>query len=189
MTLAQTLSGPVEGLVENDLHIFKGIPYAAPPLGERRWLPPAPHAPWEETRPAQRFGSAAPQTPLAALEFLAAFDVGSNIAEDCLTLNVWTPGLDDAQRPVLVWIHGGAFVIGAGSQALYDGSHLAAKGDAVVVTINYRMGALGFLHLNEITGGRIPSSGNEGLLDQAAAWTCGALLTRRGAACSRLAAD
>ncbi len=169
MTLAQTLSGPVEGLVENDLHIFKGIPYAAPPLGERRWLPPAPHAPWEETRSAQRFGSAAPQTPLAALEFLAAFDVGSNIAEDCLTLNVWTPGLDDAQRPVLVWIHGGAFVIGAGSQALYDGSHLAAKGDAVVVTINYRMGALGFLHLNEITGGRIPSSGNEGLLDQAAA--------------------
>ncbi|MCH2173004.1 carboxylesterase/lipase family protein [Myxococcota bacterium] len=169
MTIASTTSGPVEGYQDNNLHVFKGIPYAAPPLGERRWLPPIPHAPWSEVRPAQRYGPVAPQRSLAAVEFLSAFRVGDDIGEDCLTLNVWTPGLDDARRAVMVWIHGGAFVIGAGSQTVYDGAHLAAKGDLVVVTINYRLGALGFLNLNESTGGRIPSTGNEGLLDQGAA--------------------
>ena len=169
MTIAQTTHGPVEGFQQDALHVFKGIPYAAPPVGNRRWLPPAPHTPWSETRATKEFGPAAPQTPLAALEFLAAFDVGSKIDEDCLTLNVWTPGLDEARRPVLVWIHGGAFVIGAGSQTIYDGASLAAKGDVVVVTVNYRLGALGFLNLREVTQGRIPASGNEGLLDQSAA--------------------
>ena len=86
--------------------------------------------------------------------------------EDCLQLNVWTPGLDGARRPVLMWIHGGGFTGGTGATPTYDGEILSRRGDVVVVTINYRIGALGFLNLNEVTGGRIPSTGNEGLLDQ-----------------------
>ena len=87
--------------------------------------------------------------------------------EDCLSLNIWTPSTERSDRPVMVWIHGGAFVTGSGSSLMYDGTNLAGRGDVVVVTINYRLGALGFLNLNELTGGRIPSTGNEGLLDQA----------------------
>jgi para-nitrobenzyl esterase len=90
-------------------------------------------------------------------------------SEDCLYLNVWSPGLDDARRPVLIWIHGGAFNVGSGSQPPYDCRKLAKRGNAVVVTLNYRLGALGFLNLNEVTKGRIPAMGNEGLLDQIAA--------------------
>lgn len=86
--------------------------------------------------------------------------------EDCLNLNVFTPGCDDAARPVMLWIHGGGFTGGTGGIDLYDGGRLARRGDVVVVTINYRLGALGFLCLDEITGGRIPATGNEGLLDQ-----------------------
>ena len=167
-SIAQTRYGQVEGVRENDLIIFKGIPFATPPLGARRWLPPAPPEPWTGVRAADDFGAVAPQNPIP-LDILPAFNVGDEMREDCLYLNVWTPGLDDSKRPVLVWIHGGAFVLGSGSQALYDGSVLARRGDAVVVTINYRMGALGFMNLNEVTGGRIPATGNEGLLDQVAA--------------------
>ena len=90
-------------------------------------------------------------------------------SEDCLNLNMWTPGLNGARRPVMVWIHGGGFTIGAGSQEIYNGTVLARRGDVVIVTINYRLGPLGFLRLNDVTDGRIPSSGNEGLLDQIAA--------------------
>jgi para-nitrobenzyl esterase len=144
------------------------VPYAAPPTGARRWAPPAPPEPWTGVRPAQRFGPAAHQNPIP-LDILPAFNVGDELSEDCLYLNVWTPGLDSARRPVLVWIHGGGFVIGSGAQSLYDGATLAQRGDCVVVTINYRLGPLGFLNLNEVTGGRIPSTGNEGLLDQLAA--------------------
>jgi para-nitrobenzyl esterase len=87
--------------------------------------------------------------------------------EDCLYLNVWTPGLDDAHRPVMVWIHGGGFTSGSGSSLMYNGRTLSSRGDTVIVTINYRLNVLGFLNLNEVTGGRIPATGNEGLLDQA----------------------
>lgn len=168
MTTTQTSYGPIRGTEKNGLHIFKGIPYAAPPIGERRWLPPVAPEPWTDVRDARNYGPAAPQDP-PAIELLAAFDVGKDTSEDCLTLNIWTPALDGGKRAVMVWIHGGAFIIGAGSQDLYEGSQLAQKGDVVVVTVNYRLGALGFLNLNEVTGGRIPSTGNEGLLDQAAA--------------------
>jgi para-nitrobenzyl esterase len=119
-------------------------------------------------RAARSFGAAAPQNPIA-LDLLPAMAVGDRLDEDCLYLNVWTPAADGARRPVLFWIHGGAFVIGAGSQSVYDGAKLAARGDVVVVTINYRLGSLGFLNLQEVTGGRIPATGNEGLLDQVAA--------------------
>jgi carboxylesterase type B len=118
-------------------------------------------------RDASRFGQAAPQNTAIAGPLLS-LGIGRT-GEDCLYLNVWTPRADRARRPVLVWIHGGAFVLGAGSQTLYDGAALARRGDVVVVTLNYRMGALGFLRLRERFGDRLPATGNEGLLDQVAA--------------------
>ncbi len=161
-------SGKIEGTHTAPLYVFKGIPYAAPPVGKLRWLPPQPVAAWDGVRPAKYYGPIAPQTvmPITAMNTLREEQPQS---EDCLFLNVWTPGLDDAKRPVMVWIHGGAFNMGSGSEPNSEASKLAARGDVVIVSINYRLGLLGFLNLNEITGGKIPSTGNEGLLDQIAA--------------------
>jgi len=156
------------GSYQQRLYIFKGIPYATPPVGERRWLHPEPVEPWEGVYHAQSFGKAAPQNDLGP-PIAQDFKMNNPQSEDCLYLNIWSPGLDDARRPVLVWIHGGAFIMGSGSQAIYAGNTLAQRGDAVIVTINYRLGTLGFLRLNEITGGSIPATGSEGLLDQIAA--------------------
>ncbi len=167
-TTATTRYGQVEGTVDGATIAFKGIPYAAPPIGARRWAPPERPDPWSGVRAAKGFGPVAPQTRVP-IEFLKLLVLNDPQSEDCLTLNVWTPGADGERRPVLVWIHGGGFSIGAGSQSLYDGAALARRGNVVVVTINYRLGMLGFLNLAEITGGRIPASGNEGLLDQIAA--------------------
>jgi para-nitrobenzyl esterase len=163
-----TRFGALEGLSLKGLFIFKGIPYAAPPIGGLRWMPPMPPRPWSGVRPAFEFGPVAPQLRSSG-GFRGLVAAGPQ-DEDCLYLNIWTPGLDDARRPVLVWIHGGVFNSGSGSLPAYDGSRLAARGDVVVVTINYRLGMLGFLNLNEVTGGKIPATGNEGLLDQMAAF-------------------
>jgi len=160
--------GKLEGDDQAGLFVFKGIPFAAPPVGARRWLAPEKPAPWTGTRDARRFGAVAPQNKLM-LSALSAMVVDGEQSEDCLYLNVWTPALDGRRRPVMVWIHGGAFTIGSGSQALYDGSVLSRRGDVVVVTVNYRLGPLGFLRLADVTGGKIPASGNEGMLDQVAA--------------------
>ncbi len=166
MTVVQTNSGPVRGARENGLAVFKGIPYAAPPVGDLRWMPPQPPQPWTETRDALEFGNIAPQekSPLVPPALL----IDQPESEDCLYLNVYTAGTDGGARPVMLWIHGGGFYIGSGSQDLYDGSGLASRG-VVVVTINYRMGAFGFVRLKELTNGEIPSTGNEGILDQVAA--------------------
>ncbi len=153
---------------KSGLAIFKGIPFAAPPTGARRWLPPEKPASWTGTREARRFGGVAPQNPLL-LSALAAMVIDDPQSEDCLYLNVWTPAVDNKKRPVMVWIHGGAFEIGSGSQALYNGSTLARRGDVVVVRVNYRLGPLGFLRLADLTNGKIPAGGNEGILDQIAA--------------------
>jgi para-nitrobenzyl esterase len=163
-----TRSGRLDGDELSGLLVFKGVPFAAPPTGARRWLAPEPPPAWTATRDARRFGGVAPQNPVM-MRALSAMVIDEPQSEDCLYLNVWTPGLDAKRRPVMVWIHGGGFTIGAGSQPIYDGSVLARRGNAVVVTINYRLGALGFLRLADATGGRIPSSGNEGMLDQIAA--------------------
>ena len=98
-------------------------------------MPPQPVKPWDGVRPAKEYGSIAPQNPMAAGPI---FHVEQSQDEDCLFLNIWTPGPDDARRPVMVWIHGGAFTIGSGSDAMYEGGKLAARGDIVQVTINYR---------------------------------------------------
>ena len=118
----------------------RGIPYAAPPTGPRRFRAPEPHDGWTGVRDARRFGPAAPQLREEGLT--ANRDVQWD--EDCLTLNVCTPALDDARRPVLVWIHGGGFRTGQGAIPWYNGTSFAQRGDIVTVSLNYRLGALGF---------------------------------------------
>lgn len=176
--IVETTAGKVEGREQDGLNVFKGIPYAAPPTGVRRWLPPEPAEAWGGVYDAKSFRPIAPQDAMdpsvmppdwaAILDAWGAKDPQPQ-SEDCLYLNIWSPGLDDAQRPVFVWIHGGGFSSGSGSSPLFDGTVLSKRGDMVVVTINYRLGVLGFLNLNEITDRRIPATGNEGLLDQTAA--------------------
>jgi para-nitrobenzyl esterase len=163
----QTDRGPVVGSTSGPIHVFRGIPYARPPVGELRWRPPEEPRPWTRPLEALQFGPIAPQNP-SQLEQLFGADRPEQ-SEDCLSLNVWTPGLDDGRRPVLVWLHGGAFVTGNGATPWYDGTRLAVAGDVVVVTINYRLGAFGFLELGEMGDERYGASGNCGILDQVAA--------------------
>ncbi len=165
--LVETRRGPVRGAAEGGLAVFRGIPFARPPVGPLRFAPPQPPTPWTAVRDAVSFGPSPAQNTAVAGPVLS-LGIGRT-GEDCLYLNVWTPGADRRRRPVLVWIHGGAFVLGAGSQTLYDGSTLARRGDVVVVTINYRLGAFGFLRLRDRFGPRLAATGNEGLLDQVAA--------------------
>ncbi|MEJ2110241.1 MAG: carboxylesterase/lipase family protein [Acidobacteriota bacterium] len=167
--IAATKYGRIEGNYEDGQYVFRGIPYAASPVGKLRWQAPDPVTPWSGIRPAKKFGPIAPQNPMLGMEALAELAVTEPQSEDCLYLNVWTQGLDMHRRPVMVWIHGGAFIVGSGSQEMFLGNTLVSRGDIVLVTINYRLGALGFMNLKEITKGRIPATGCEGLLDQIAA--------------------
>jgi para-nitrobenzyl esterase len=162
----ETRSGRVEGFAHDGVFEFRGIPYARPPVEALRFCAPRREEPWSGIRSAREFGSSAPQRPLVLP--LPGMDVGS-CDEDCLTLNLTLPAEAGARRPVLVWIHGGGFVIGAGSQPLYDGAALARRGDLIVVTINYRLGPLGFLHLVELCPGLDGAVANAGLRDQVAA--------------------
>ena len=163
----ETREGWLQGVEEEGLRVFRGIPFARPAVGERRFRRPEPPQPWAGVRDASRFGPSAPQTKLQ-IDFLPGMDVGAQ-SEDCLVLNVFAPAAHGSPRPVLVWIHGGAFTIGSGSQALYDVRPLVRRGDVVVVTINYRLGALGFLHLAELAGEEFADAANAGMLDQVAA--------------------
>lgn len=152
--------GMLEGVTGGEgVHVFYGIPYAKPPIGDRRWRPPEPPEAWEGVRDATAPGVACPQIG-------GAFGDGS-VDEDCLLLNVWTPELSpESPLPVMVWIHGGGFAVGSGHERLYEGSLLARSGPVVVVTINYRLGVLGYLahaSLSAEQGGR---SGNYGFMDQ-----------------------
>ena len=151
MAIAQTVQGQLRGAEAEGLHVFRGVRYAQAPLGQLRFRPPQPAETWQGVRDALEFGPIAPQQPIPMLEALLP-SVDQPQSEDCLYLNVWTPGVDDGARPVMVWIHGGAFTIGSGSEAAYDGANLARRGDVVVVTINYRLGALGFLNLPSLGG-------------------------------------
>jgi para-nitrobenzyl esterase len=164
--VVETRSGRVEGFERDGVLAFRGIPYARPPVGAGRFCAPLREEPWGGVRSAGDFGPSAPQRPLALP--LPGMDVGA-CDEDCLFLNVATPAADGGRRPVLVWIHGGGFVIGSGSQPLYDGAVLARRGDVVVVTINYRLGPLGFLYLRELCPELEGAVGNAGLRDQLAA--------------------
>ncbi|MEQ8991032.1 MAG: carboxylesterase/lipase family protein [Pseudomonadales bacterium] len=161
MTIVETTSGPVQGRDKDGVLLFAGVPYAAPPIGTGRFRPATAAEPWREVRPAPRFAPAAPQTPSGGLTASAAV----RWDEDCLYLNISTPAADDAGRPVLFWIHGGGYRNGQGAIPWYNGARFAARGDMVVVSINYRLGAFGFTDLSAF-GGAFADSGAVGLLDQ-----------------------
>ncbi|MDE2745076.1 MAG: carboxylesterase family protein [Chloroflexota bacterium] len=144
-SIAQTTTGRIQGAIEGDLAVFRGVPYAAPPIKDLRFRAPQPHPGWDGVRDATELAPIAPQAGMDALDALLPSPPQPQ-SEDCLYLNLWTPALDAASRPVMLWIHGGAFTLGSGSEPLYSGANLARRGDVVVVTINYRLGALGFLH-------------------------------------------
>jgi para-nitrobenzyl esterase len=165
-------SGEVRGQQSQSIYSFLGMPYAASTAGANRWRPPQPVARWSEARDATVFGVDCPQgppyEPPGGTPWTSGYITHGVINEDCLSLNVWTPRLGaDARLPVLVWIHGGAFAGGSGAVPIYNGASLARRG-IVVVTINYRLGVLGFMALPELTA-EAGTSGNYGLLDQIAA--------------------
>ena len=164
--VVETGSGRLVGLEADGVRIFRGIPYAQPPVGALRFRAPAPPVPWAGERDATRFGGSAPQ-PGLMMAALPGMEVGAQ-SEDCLYLNVHAPAgaRSGDRKPVLVWIHGGGFVIGSGAQPVYDGAPLVRRGDVVVVTINYRLGVLGFLDLGEQGDVATP---NAGIIDQIAA--------------------
>jgi para-nitrobenzyl esterase len=168
-----TRTGTVEGVRLGSVDAFLGIPYAAPPVGANRWRAPQPLTLWSGVRPATTFGPSCwqPVEPKGFGPWTHEYVVQHDVSEDCLYLNVWAPA-DDAgsSKPVLVWIHGGAFCQGSGSVAIYDGRALASQG-VVVVTINYRLGVLGFLAHPDLgrESGTSAGYGNFGLQDQIAA--------------------
>jgi para-nitrobenzyl esterase len=164
--IIQTDSGRVEGITRDAVTVFKGIPFAARPIGALRWRAPQPAESWSDVRKADSFGKACIQPVFDSME--GAEPVGAQ-SEDCLYLNVWTAGGGaHASRPVMVWIHGGAFKIGDGSSSMYDGTPLAQHG-AVVVTFNYRLGHLGFFAHPALEDEQPDGPVNFGLLDQIAA--------------------
>jgi para-nitrobenzyl esterase len=161
--VAETRSGPVRGRHDGRVKAWKGIRYAAAPLGDLRFRAPQPPEPWTEVVDVTRPGYACPQPTVPGIPL----ELGAPQDEDCLTLNVWAssdtePG--DA-KPVMVWVHGGAYVFGSASQPLYDGGVLAAGGDVVLVTVNYRVGALGFLDLSSFSTSSSRFDSNLGLRD------------------------
>ncbi|MFJ8666304.1 carboxylesterase/lipase family protein [Streptomyces sp. NPDC093600] len=162
--VVQLPMGRLRGATEGGLAVFKGVPYAAPPIGPLRWRPAEPHPGWQGTREATAFGPSAPQPYREGGDQVLGTHGSPPFDEDCLTLNVWTPAAGGAKRPVMVWIHGGGFISGSGSLPNYSGETFARNGDLVVVTINYRLGPLGYLYFGE-NG----ADGNFWLTDQLAA--------------------
>jgi para-nitrobenzyl esterase len=188
----RTAYGAVTGSVQGDVLSFLGIPYAASTAAAARFMPPQPPAAWSGVRDARSFGDTCPQVPLGLSPFarkslpdqppppptamqkqLAMLftrpDPEPRQSEDCLVVNVWTPAVDSAKRPVMVWLHGGGFAVGSASNPAYSGARLAAIGDVVVVSINHRLNVFGYLYLGDIAGEAFAQSGNAGMLDLVAA--------------------
>lgn len=151
--VVRTVHGPVVGRRDSDIAVFKGLRYGDD-TGYRRFLPPQPPRPWSEPAEAFDYGAACPQRGNEP-----------NQSEDCLFLNVWTPGADEARRPVMVYIHGGGYSGGSGSHPLYDGTRLALRGDVVVVTVNHRLNIFGYGPFARVAGEGFEDSGNLGQLD------------------------
>lgn len=164
----ETAHGKVRGEIFRDISIYRGIPYGASTAGENRFLAPQPPAPWTGVRTTVLYGDTAPQAP-GRLAIGGWGDHRPEQGEDCLCLNVWTPTADRSRRPVLVWLHGGGFEAGSGSNMLYDGTNMARRGDVVIVTINHRLGIFGHCHLGDIIGDEFRGSANVGYLDIVAA--------------------
>lgn len=160
--IVNTTNGPMRGRGDSrGLYVFKGVRYGAPPIGDLRFKPPRKPAPWTEVEDASQYGARAIQASGGPTT-----EAGTpRMSEDCLFLNVWTPGLDNKNRPVMVWLHGGGFSSGSGGDSITEGGNLARKGDVVVVSINHRLNVFGYLQLSKEWGSEYVSSGQAGMLD------------------------
>jgi para-nitrobenzyl esterase len=169
-SVASTTAGKIRGTMQDKVYAFKGVPYGASTEGAGRFLPPAKPQPWTGVRDAFELGPASPQTPSNLIPESMAQQpkTDANGTEDCLHLNVWSPGLT-GKRPVMVWFHGGGYSAGSANWAMYNGGNLAAKQDVVVVTVNHRLNVFGYLYLAELGGERFRQASNVGMLDTIAA--------------------
>ncbi len=174
IAIAQTQYGKVKGFILRGIHQFRGIPYGDNTGGENRFMPPKPPKAWEGILPTVWWGNTAPQImdnryANAYASFVDHWNY-DDVSEDCLKLNVWTPAIDNQKRPVLVWLHGGGYTNGNGiEQDGYDGENLSRKGDIIFVSINHRLGPIGFSDLSAVGGEKYANSGNVGALDMVAA--------------------
>ncbi|WP_066964853.1 carboxylesterase/lipase family protein [Rhizorhabdus dicambivorans] len=166
--LATTTAGKVRGFVDRGIMCFKGIPYGASTGGPARFLPPRPAEPWLGVRKASSFGDSAAQTPIDDRGLFRSWDSWVSttpMSENCLVLNIWTPGLrDGVKRPVMVYFHGGAYSNYSASRTVFNGANLSRNGDTVIVTINHRLNAFGYMYLGHLDS-RFADSGNAGTLD------------------------
>jgi para-nitrobenzyl esterase len=165
-TVVETAYGPVRGVRDGLVTSWLGVPYAAAPTGDLRWRAPEPPQPWSEVVDATALGRVCPQP----VDPRIPIDLGAPQGDDCLTVNIWSAtDVAGGPKPVMVWVHGGAYILGSANQPLYNGAVLASGGDVVVVTLNYRLGALGFLDLSSFSTPRRRFDSNPGLRDVVAA--------------------
>ena len=174
IAIAETKYGKVKGFILRGITCYRGIPFGADTSGKNRFMPPQPPKPWTNILPAVWWGNTAPQImdnryANAYSSFVDHWNY-DDVSEDCLKLNIWTPDIDTKKRPVLVWLHGGGYTNGNGiEQDGYDGENLSRKGDVVFISINHRLGPIGFSDLSGIGGSKFANSGNVGALDMVAA--------------------
>jgi para-nitrobenzyl esterase len=169
-SVVETTSGKIRGTTEDKVSVFRGVPYGASTAGSGRFMPPEKPQPWSGVKDTIELGHRSPQGASTLIPEVAAVDVGEPAGEDCLALNVWTPSATAGhKRPVMVWLHGGGFTSGSGGFKIYDGVNLAGKHDVVVVTVNHRLNAFGYLYLADLGAAKYANSSNVGMLDIVAA--------------------
>jgi para-nitrobenzyl esterase len=171
--VVETASGRIAGVTSGGVHVFKGIPYGASTAGAGRFMPPRKPEPWSAVRETIAYAGRSPQAAASPQRPELATVWGPidtlPVGEDCLTLHVWTPALDHSKRPVMVWLHGGAFSWGSANSPRYDGTNLARRHDVVVIAVNHRLNIFGHLDLSGVGDERFAQSGNAGVLDLVAA--------------------
>jgi para-nitrobenzyl esterase len=161
----KTKAGTVRGVMQSGANAFFGVPYAEAAVGELRFAAPAPVKPWSGVKDTVQISHRCPQALGGPLAEVFALDRAETMGEDCQSINVWSPALDGAKRPVMVWLHGGGYSSGSGNWLLYDGARLSQNQDVVVVTVNHRLNVFGHLYLAGLGGDEYADSGNAGLLD------------------------
>src|SRR5215831_15246852 len=161
----QTTAGKVRGLVRYGVNQFYGLPYAASTAGANRFMPPVKVAPWTGVKDCFQVGERSPQDEDGPISEVFSLDRREPMGEDCLKVNVYTPGLGNGRRPVMVWLHGGGFAGASGNWLLYDGTNLVRKEDVVVVGVNHRLNLFGFLYLADLRGEKWANASNVGMLD------------------------
>jgi para-nitrobenzyl esterase len=168
--IVETTAGKIRGTIEGKVSAFRGVPYGASTADAGRFMPPEKPQPWTGVKDTIELGHRSPQAASGLIPEVAAVDVNEPSGEDCLVLNVWTPSATSGhKRPVMVWLHGGGFTSGSGGFKIYDGVNLAGKHDVVVVTVNHRLNAFGYLYLADLGGAKYAHASNVGMLDIVAA--------------------